>query len=250
MFGKVSGQTTPYTVVDAGQTNSYSASGMVLAQVPDTNSVYYGQDAQFQDAPPSFCNNGDGTVSDLNTGLMWEQVPSTNRFTWSTAAIYAATNRLAGYSDWRLADIKELFSLAAYKDATNRVFIDVNYFTSWDPTNYGLNVEMGQTWAATPYPKPAGPPGQPQTNITHWMFNFYDGHLKANTAGPNWVRLVRGGSYGANQFVANGNGTVNDLATGLMWQQADDGVGRDWTNAMPMRRICDWPVTQTGACPT
>ena len=46
-----------------------------------------------------------------------------------------------------------------------------------------------------------------------------------------YVRAVRGEVYGTNDFVDNGDGTITDEATGLMWMQAD------WA------RPCDWPRT-------
>ena len=216
-----------YVVVDTGQTNCYNASGTVISP-PAANSVYYGQDAQFQNAPFSYHDNGDGTVSDLNTGLMWQQTTDTNRFTWADAVTYAATNQLAGYTDWRLPEIKELVSLTLFYNATPTIFISTNYFTLWTPADFGLSTEMGQTWANTICCYKAAVTG----NQGHWMFNFSDGHLKGNTKGPNWVRIVRGPIHGINNFVNNGDGTVTDLATGLMWQQADAGIGMDWTNAL------------------
>jgi len=39
----------------------------------------------------------------------------------------------------------------------------------------------------------------------------------------NYVRCVRGDSCGVNEFVNNGDGTITDNATGLMWQKADSG---------------------------
>lgn len=33
-------------------------------------------------------------------------------------------------------------------------------------------------------------------------------------------------------YTANGNGTVTDTVTGLTWQQADDGVYRNWEQAL------------------
>jgi hypothetical protein len=48
----------------------------------------------------------------------------------------------------------------------------------------------------------------------------------------NYVRPVRGNTYGVNDFVDNGDGTVTDRATGLMWQQADIGSGMDWEDAL------------------
>lgn len=47
------------------------------------------------------------------------------------------------------------------------------------------------------------------------------------------VRAVRGEVYGVNNFVDNGNGTITDKATGLMWAKADNGKGIEWTDALP-----------------
>jgi len=45
--------------------------------------------------------------------------------------------------------------------------------------------------------------------------------------------MVRGNpDYGKNNFIDNADGTVSDLATGLMWQKADDGVARDWEESL------------------
>ena len=52
-------------------------------------------------------------------------------------------------------------------------------------------------------------------------------------SGPrHLVRCVRGESYGVNDFVDNGDGTITDQATGLMWAQADSGSGMDWEHAL------------------
>lgn len=45
--------------------------------------------------------------------------------------------------------------------------------------------------------------------------------------------MVRGNTdYGKNDFVDNGDGTITDNATGLMWQQDDDGTARDWEESL------------------
>jgi hypothetical protein len=47
------------------------------------------------------------------------------------------------------------------------------------------------------------------------------------------VRLVRGNpDYGKNNFQDNNNGTISDLATGLMWQQTDSQKAMDWEDAL------------------
>ena len=71
--------------------------------------------------------------------------------------------------------------------------------------------------------------------------NFVDGRVKGypkydpQTSAPNtmYFRMVRQStSYGINNFVDNSDGTITDAATGLMWQQADDGTTRDWENSL------------------
>ena len=71
--------------------------------------------------------------------------------------------------------------------------------------------------------------------------NFADGRIKGypRDRGPRgqpmrqFVRYVRGNTeYGVNQFRNDNNGTVSDLATGLMWARSDSGKGMDWESAL------------------
>jgi len=66
--------------------------------------------------------------------------------------------------------------------------------------------------------------------------NFGTGHIKSYSisVGPkHMVRCVRGNlTYGVNLFQDNADGTISDLATGLMWQQTDNGSGIDWEHAL------------------
>jgi len=59
-------------------------------------------------------DNGDGTVTDRATGLMWQKSGSSRSVTWGRAELYIDKlnrNQFAGYSDWRLPTIDELASL-------------------------------------------------------------------------------------------------------------------------------------------
>ena len=58
-----------YTLPDSGQTTCYNSSEKISC--PNPGQRYYGQDANYKGVQPSYRNNGDGTVSDLVTGLMW-----------------------------------------------------------------------------------------------------------------------------------------------------------------------------------
>ena len=44
--------------------------------------------------------------------------------------------------------------------------------------------------------------------------------------------MVRGGAYGINDFVDNGDGTVTDNSSGMTWQQTDSGKGMNWEAAL------------------
>ncbi len=64
---------------------------------------------------------GNGTVTDLRTGLMWKQCSegqtgatctgTVTRMTWTDALNAGADSVFAGFSDWRLPNVKELSSL-------------------------------------------------------------------------------------------------------------------------------------------
>ena len=60
-----------------------------------------------------FADNGDGTVTDPRTGLMWakETLPG-GRMTYDEAVKACKALRLAGHQDWRLSNVQELFALA------------------------------------------------------------------------------------------------------------------------------------------
>ncbi|MCP4902088.1 MAG: DUF1566 domain-containing protein, partial [bacterium] len=64
-----------------------------------------------------FVDNSDGTVTDLATGLMWEQDDNGSAVIWEDALALVETRNDAfylGYSDWRLPNIKELQSILDY----------------------------------------------------------------------------------------------------------------------------------------
>jgi len=71
-------------------------------------------------------DNGDGTITDKRTGLMWQKSGSPRAKSWSRGEIYIKDlnrDRFAGYSDWRLPTVEELASLLERKKI-NGVHID------------------------------------------------------------------------------------------------------------------------------
>ena len=64
------------------------------------------------DTQAGYIDNGDGTVTDANTGLMWQQATAQgDRYRWDQALYYPTGLFLGNYSDWRLPTIEELATL-------------------------------------------------------------------------------------------------------------------------------------------
>ena len=233
-------QERSYVIVDTGQDRCFSNDQEIIC--PHPGEAFDGQDAQYQGCTPSYKDNGDGTVTDLNTGLMWQKTPDLkNKSTFVQAVAGAKAFRLAGHSDWRLPTIKELYSLIDFRGYSARTtqqskpYIDTNFFAFvWGDAAKGERLIDAQYWSATEYF------GKTMSgNPTVFGVNFADGRIKGypkiSLRGEmtEFVRYVRGNPrYGANNFADNGNGTVTDCATGLVWQKADSGRGMDWQEAL------------------
>ena len=72
-----------------------------------------------------FIDNGDGTVTDNYTGLMWQQETASGTYNWQNALRYCENLELAGHKDWRLPNVKELQSIidyGRYRPSINPVF--------------------------------------------------------------------------------------------------------------------------------
>lgn len=222
-----------YPIVDTDQGNCYGE--RTEMDCPSESQPFYGQDAQYNGNQPDYTDNGDGTITDNVTGLMWQQDPG-EKMTYQQAAAAADSFTLAGYDDWRLPTIKELYSLIQFdgldpsgpNTSTLVPFIDTNYFNfEYGDESAGERVIDSQWATSSLYTSTT-------MNGAQTMFgvNFADGRIKGYPTegrGPNgaktyFVIYVRGNTaYGENNFVDNGNGTISDLATGLTWTQNDSG---------------------------
>ena len=227
-----------YIVVDTGQEKCYDANGNVIDCASES---FCGQDAQYNVIQPSYQNNGDGTVTDLNTGLMWQKTPG-EKLTLGDAVTGADTFQLAGYDDWRLPSLKELYSLINFNGVTgmsaddSTPYINMNYFDfEYGDTIAGERFIDAQYCSSTKYVSTTM-----NGNETVFGVNFADGRIKGygiqipgRTENKFFVRYVRGNpDYGVNDFSDNGDGTITDYATGLMWSKADSGEGMNWGDVL------------------
>src|SRR5947199_5254856 len=110
-----------------GQTTCWDSNGNVI---PCAGT---GQDGELREgAPLAYVDHGDGTVTDVNTGLMWEKLShdgtvhdNHNMYTWANAITeHVATlnsTSFAGHNDWRLPNVRELQSIVNYQNVNPAV---------------------------------------------------------------------------------------------------------------------------------
>ena len=203
---------------------------MVASRLPDTGQTgdytgTFGEDSDYTINPLSYADNGDGTVTDNVTGLMWQQDWDELWHNWySATGTYDPINNpgstdvcgnltLAGYSDWRLPDVYELMGIVDYGQV----------FPAIDNMFYGY---VWSYWSST---------AVTIDNLQAWYVQFGDGPVWFYNKDDDWryyVRCVRGEQGAVHSFKDNGDGTVTDNVTGLMWQQEDDNIIRTWEEAI------------------
>ncbi len=243
--------------VDTGQILTYDDQDVIAPPAP--GAPFHGQDAQYDGHQPSYTLSPSGlTVYDQVTGLTWVASPDTDgdgvlespedKLSWWDAMSHPATlnaQAFGGYSDWRVPSIEELYSLidfsgvdpSGYTGGSSGLvpFIDTDYFEfEYGDTSAGERIIDSQYWSSTEYVSTT-------MHGDHTVFgvNFADGRIKGygtSLHGNDKVSFVlccRGNpAYGQNSFSDNGDGTVTDAATGLMWVQGDSGSGKDWEEAL------------------
>lgn len=239
-----------YPVVSTNQKKFYNNSNEI--SIPSIGGAFYGQDANYSKNEPQYQDNGDGTVTDLITGLMWAQtsdmdgdgdIDAMDKMTYQEALAGASKFNLAGYDDWRLPSIKEMYSLILFSgvdpsgyegtDTDGLIpFIDTDYFDfAYGDTDAGERIIDAQFASTSMYVD-----GELLFGV-----NFADGRIKGYGLqmpfGPGektfFVMYVRGNlTYGINNFSDNGDSTITDNATGLMWMQYDSKSSMNWKDAL------------------
>ncbi|MCH8156229.1 MAG: DUF1566 domain-containing protein [Nitrospinae bacterium] len=175
-----------------------------------------------------FLDNKDGTVTDLVNKVMWVKndtwIELSRQVTWHESQDYAREmngKKFAGYNNWRIPTASEARLLfdeeASNTDVQggevhlNTVFPSGCGFSTWTSETRGAKAAMGYDLRSA---------------YEFWL-------AKENDGFPSAVRLVRqltGGedsTEGEPRFVNNGDGTVTDHETQLMWKADDSYLDMD-----------------------
>ena len=213
-----------YPIVDTNQGLCYD--GTERIDCPAEGEAFYGQDSQYTGITPSYTDNGDGTIIDNVTGLVWTQEISSYAMPWSDAAGYCESLKTGSVTDWRLPSVKELWSLRDYSQGWP--WVDTDYFYL---VGDGSDLAQHHSWTNNLYLIESDYQNQQVEGDPAWIVNDWTGHIKA-MSGSRFVRCVSGDEYGINDFIDNGDGTVTDNATGLMWSQDDNGEALYWEESL------------------
>ncbi|SEM24258.1 Fibronectin type III domain-containing protein [Syntrophus gentianae] len=211
-----------YDLPDTRQTACYDQNGTVITCPAQDQSL--AQDGSY-DIPLSYTDNGNGTVTDNNTGLIWQKRDDGRRYNWYRASgTYHKTYNpssyntcgqllLGGYSNWRLPSKIELMTLVDYGISNSSPKINTTYFPDTKDdyltvTSFAGDIEKS------------------------WIVGFGNGGIAPTSkAKESSVRCVRGEQLDFGNFRDNHDGTVTDKKSGLMWQQDEPGR-MTWTQAL------------------
>lgn len=148
-------------------------------RMPDTNqttsyTTTFGEDHDYTINPPSYTDNGNGTITDNVTTLVWQKQDDGVAKAWADAITYCDNLTLGGQTDWRLPVRIELVSIIDY--GRSRPAINTTYFPNTTFTYYwSSTTNAGFTTGA-------------------WSVHFSEGSSDYwNKTDTYYARCVRGG---------------------------------------------------------
>ena len=198
-----------------------------VRRVPDTGqrtdyTQTFGEDSDYLINPPSLTVNGDGTVADGVTGLLWQKTDG-GEMTFAAAIAYCDTLTLGNQTDWRLPTAREVFGIL-HHDRLNPA-LDTSSFTKsaaeyWWSGDRRVD-DSTRIWVANAGGG-IGPHPMSETMSAGGTKRF---HVRAVCdASPSGRVTAR--------FRQEGDSTVTDQSTGLMWQRFRPPGTRTWEEAL------------------
>jgi hypothetical protein len=206
------------TTTDGGAACSYQPpSEFIYARWPMPNPASSGLPN-----PASYTDNGDGTVTDNVTNLVWQKaVTPSQAYSWCNAINYCATLALAGRS-WRLPTRIELLSLVDF----TRTGPAINT-TSFPSVPGGKYHWTSSPWVVSQIAT------KPQYS---WIVNFSEG-LTSNAGdrtAAEYARCVSAPDEGAlpsPRYLLVATGEAQDVDTKLIWATTATTTTTDFATA-------------------
>lgn len=172
--------------------------------------------------PASYTDNGDGTVLDNVTKLVWQKtVTSAQAYSWCDAIDYCATLTLAGRT-WRLPTRIELLSLVDFTRTSPA--INTTAFPGTPGSKY--------YWTSSPWVV-----SQIATKAQDsWIVNFYEG-LTSNAGNRTQAEYARclsapdEGALPSPRYTQVATGEVQDVDTQLIWATTATTATTDFATA-------------------
>ena len=265
VFTVINFNSTPGNSVTGANFVAYDGSSPLVHLAASGQSTSYaaGDDAALHHgvAWPAtrFVDNGDGTVTDKLTGLVWlKNASCLASATWAAAVAEATqlANGSCGLADgsvagtWRLPNLWEMESIVD-ESASNPAVTAGSPFA---------NIALGGYWTSTSYY--GGEGGSPQAWVVRMSDGRYinDGAGNVKVSSSNAVWAVKGAGGGTvklqqtGEYVPfapnddgtveagvpltyprmrdNGNGTVTDTMTGLVWMKQANCLNATWAGAL------------------
>jgi hypothetical protein len=193
---------------DTGQTTGYTS-------IP-------GEDADYTINPPSYTDNGNGTITDNITGLIWQKTDG-GEMIFEDAAAYIKTVNLGGFDDWRLPTSFELFSINSY-DRLNPA-LNTSYFTLTTAEYWWTSETRADDASMVWVVNAGGGVGAHPKTETISAGGVKHFHIRA-------VRYPNPKAGMIDRYKDNGDGTISDSFTGLMWQKTQSTNTMSWEDAL------------------
>jgi hypothetical protein len=198
-----------------------------MAKLPDTGqtgdfTTTFGEDADYTINAPSYTNNGNGTITDNVTGLMWQQTDG-GEMTVESAATYVTALRLGGYANWRLPTAHEGFSILNHQNnnpAVNTTYFSITTAEYWWSSDKQVG-DATKIWCTNA----GGGVGNHPKSETVSAGGVKRFHVRA-------VRNITASTTVANPFTDNADGTIKDNLTGLTWQKVPNTATLTWEQAL------------------
>ena len=239
-----------------GQTKSWDADGNPRTGGGDDGDWEAGRNVS---RATRFRDNGDGTVTDTLTELVW--LKNANQFgevMWPEGLAQVAHLRTGGFKDWRLPNVNEMQSILDLDKAFGPAIPAHSPFINLEAANYWTSSSVARRDGDPPNPLgwfvalAVGPPvfdlkfnrmrmwpvrgksphvlqtGQKQ------CFDVFGQHVRCEQLPGQDGQLQAGARWPSPRFTDNGDdGTVTDNLTGLVWLRNADTFGRrSWEDAL------------------